>query len=97
MHVDDFIDSHFHRNDEDGVKYARWFFNLKRLPASLQADFDDYIEPYTLFCTYKRKRYRVTGCSTMGDVWLVKDQSRDHGYDKRVDVNDCINFKQGGI
>lgn len=97
MHVDDFIDSHFNRKDEDGVKYARWFFSLKRYSAANACDFEEWIEKYTLFCTYKRKRYRVTGCSRMGDVWLVKDQSRDHGYDKRVDVDDCSNFKQGGV
>jgi len=92
MHVDDFIDSHFHRKDEEGVLYARWFLNLHRLSASLQADFDPWITQYKLFCTYKRKRYRVTGCSRLGDVWLVKDQLRDSGYDHRVDINDCHNF-----
>lgn len=83
MHIDDFIDDY--RQDA----YARWMFMHFRLPASQAADFRPFIEKHRLFCTYEGQRYRVTGASRMGDVWLVKDFNRDSGYDHRVDVAEC--------
>lgn len=45
-----------------------------------------------LFCQYKGKRYRCTGASRMGDVWLAEDFSRDSGYDLRVNVGECSDW-----
>ena len=83
-HVDDFIDS---ISSED--KYARWVLNHFRLPASLKMLFNEFMEPHKLFCTYEGKRYRCTGASRLGDVWLAEDFNRDTGYDLRVDVSKC--------
>lgn len=87
MHVDNFIDGM-----ESEHRYARWFFMLHRFPAVLQAEFHEWIEPYKLFCDYKKNRYRVTGCSRMGDIWLTKNFAQDTGYELRVDVEDCSNW-----
>ena len=84
MHIDDFIDGGFNKN-----KYARWVFNHFRLPAALQMDFAEFMEGHKLFCTWHGARYRVTGASRMGDVWLAVSHSRFQGYDHRVDVADC--------
>lgn len=84
LHVDDFIDTYFTQHC-----YARWFFSLHRLPAVLQADFKQWINQYKLFCSYEGTRYRVTGCSRMGDVWLSADFKREVGYELRVDVSHC--------
>ena len=84
MHVDDFIDGEFTEHC-----YARWMFNHFRLPAVLRADFDQFMERYKLFCTYEGVRYRVTGASRLGDVWLTTDFQQDHGYQKRVDIEKC--------
>lgn len=87
MHVDDFIDEHpFEHN------YARWFFLLHRLPAILKTDFHEWIKDYELYCTYEGERWRVTGASRLGDVWLAKDFERTKGYDKRVDLEECSNW-----
>ena len=83
MHVDDFVE------DFETDKYVSWFFFLHRLPAVLQAKFREELQKYRLFCTYKGKRYRVTGASRFGDIYLAKDFSRDMGYDKRVDLDTC--------
>lgn len=86
-HIDDFID------DPDTDKDASWFFLMHRLPASLQFKFSDRLSKLKLFCTYKDNyRYRVTGCSRMGDVWLTVDFEQSTGYQKRVDVADCRDF-----
>lgn len=82
-HIDDFIDDF--RQDA----YTRWMFLHFRLPADQQAAFRPFIQDRKLFCTYEGKRYRVTGASRLGDVWLTTDFKRDHGYDMRVLVSDC--------
>lgn len=86
MHVDDFIDTH------GGDPYARWMFLHFRLPAVLQIDFRPFIKDHKLFCTYQGKRYRVTGASRLGDVWLAADFKQDTGYDHRVDLEECSNW-----
>lgn len=93
MHVDEFIDGHSEDAREPSVKYARWFFHLHRLSAGLFYDFQQWLNPYQLYCTYKGKQYRVTGASTMGDIWLVEDFSQDSGYKYRVDLEDCSDWK----
>lgn len=85
MHIDDFIDANYGKD-----KYARWWFSLFRLPAVLKADFAEWTSQYKLFCDYQGKRYRVTGCSRMGDVWLHADLQYEGGsYQMRVDVAQC--------
>lgn len=81
-HVDDWVE------DYTQDKYARWFLFLKRLPALEQSDFSEWIDVYKLFATWNGKRYRVTGASRMGDVWLAKDFNRNSGYDHRVSVDE---------
>lgn len=48
--------------------------------------------PYKIFCEYQGKKYRITGASSMGDVWLAESLEREQGYDHRVDIDDCSNF-----
>lgn len=88
VHVDDFI------NDFTKDKYARWFFMLHRLPAFMQADFAYWMDKYKLFCIFKGKKYRCTGASRMGDVWLTPDFDREVGYELRVDVDECSDWTQ---
>lgn len=87
-HVDDFIDYGLEYNTPE-EKYARWFFMLARLSAVLSCHFSEWIGQYRLFCTYKDERYRVTGASRMGDIWLVKNFEQDSGYDHRVGFAGC--------
>lgn len=88
MHIDDFIDNH--KTDPD----VSYFFFMKRLPASLQYKFKHIIDDLELYCDYNEKRYRVTGASRMGDIWLNKDLEKTTGYTERVDIDDCINFSK---
>lgn len=83
LHVDTFID------DYKQDAYARWMLMHFRLPADQKVAFAPFIRDRKLFCTYEGKRFRVTGASTMGDIWLVRDFTRDVGYDLRVLVVDC--------
>jgi hypothetical protein len=87
MHVDDFIDSH-----EAGPAYARWILLHFRMPACMQIDFQSFIKDRLLFCNWKDKRYRVTGASRLGDIFLCSNFQKDSGYDVRVDPNECTNW-----
>lgn len=85
-HVDQFID------DPKSDPYASWVFALFRFPAILKMKFQPFLEAYKLFCSYKGNRYRVTGCSRMGDVWLHSDFEEDTTYEHRVLVDDCSDW-----
>lgn len=87
-HVDDFIDTPTWRPDASR-DYARFVLNLMRLPAHLQCSFRPWIMQHPLFATYEGKRYRVTGASRLGDVWLARDMQRTVGYDLRVQIDKC--------
>ena len=86
-HVDDFIDGNYRKDC-----YARWILNHFRLPAALQIDFAQFMVDRKLFCDYKGERYRCTGASRLGDVWLTLDFNRSTGYDLRVEVTGCNNW-----
>jgi len=85
-HVDSFID------DPRTDVYASWVLNYFRMPAVLQLKFRPVMSEHRLFCTYNGVRYRVTGASRLGDVWLAEDFKRDTGYDHRVSINDCTGW-----
>ena len=87
MHVDEFIDEEFGKH-----RYARWVLNHFRLPAVLKMDFEEYMGPHKLFCVHGGTRYRCTGASRLGDVWLTADFDRHTGYELRVNVDECDNW-----
>jgi len=88
VHIDDWIDSPSKGRTRE-ESYAKWIFWYFRYPAWAQIQFHEFMKDYLLFCTYKGKRYRVTGASRMGDIWLTEDPNRDTGYELRVGVNEC--------
>ena len=91
MHVDDWLDCPSFGND-GAEDYARFVIDWFRLPAWKQTAYKPFMSGFQLFCTYKENRYRCTGASRMGDVWLARDFRRVDGYDLRVDVGDCSDW-----
>lgn len=83
MHVDDFIGAH------DTDPYASFVLNYFRHSAVLHMKLAPFMRGHHLYCTHEGKRYRVTGASRLGDVWLARDFKRDLGYEHRVDVAEC--------
>lgn len=79
-HVDDFLD------DPTPDPYAASWLEAFRRPA-----WDKIKEPDTrkLFATWQGKRWRVTGCSRLGDVWLHEVDYEGCSYEHRVNVDDC--------
>lgn len=85
-HVDDFV------MDTETHAYASWVLMHFRLPAAMQAKWRHEMKDMRLFCTHRGRRYRCTGASRMGDVWLAEDHAREIGYDHRVMVDDCTDW-----
>lgn len=94
----DTVDHFVSYNNDKSLAYAQFFFLLHRLPAMMKFSMSDQIKPFKLFCDYQGTRYRVTGASRLGDVWLQSNFDRDSGYDYRVLLKDCSNWsKSPGI
>jgi len=97
-HIDDWIDYgpvNYHKlteSEQDEINYARWFLFYKRSPATLQMAFAKAMREHKLFCDYEGVRYRCTGASRLGDVWLTSDLNQDYGYERRVEVLKCSNW-----
>lgn len=87
-HVYDWIEQATCSEDEN-ERYAAFFLHHKTLSATFQTAFRPYVKEYKLFCTYGGKRYRVTGASRFGDVWLIADIEKDQGYSIRVNIDNC--------
>jgi hypothetical protein len=87
QHVDEWLDTPSWK--DEGVNYAKFVLDYKRMPAWKISAYGKWMAQFKLFCTYQDARYRCTGASRLGDVWLAKDFKRDTGYDMRVDVSQC--------
>lgn len=102
-HVDDWIDSQLGEELDQGKTAAEnlRYLNIVREVKSWMNEFRKSVtsrdikklRAYALFCIYDGKRYRVTGCSRFGDVWLSRDLERLTGYDLRIDVMGCSGWE----
>lgn len=88
-HVDQFINAPEYTESE---RYAAFMLLHFRLPAILKWKFAPYLADKRLYCTWSGSRWRVTGASRMGDVWLASNHERTDGYDKRVPVAECTDW-----
>jgi len=96
MHVDEFIEDPFIENspEQGEVDYAQWMLFNFTLPASLQLRFSKFLIDNKLFCVYNGIKYRCTGASRLGDVWLTQNFKQDTGYQKRVDIAECTKWSR---
>lgn len=101
-HCDDYID------DVTQPECLRRFLDFNRLPAALKypthsASLDKVIEEHhdrpiwrdpvpTLFARHEGRPVRVTMASRFGDVGITEDLDAEHGYGKRVAVEELTNF-----
>lgn len=91
LHVDEWLDTPSRPSDRM-ENYAKFVLEYKRRPAWQIMAFEPWMKQFKLFCIYEGKRYRVTGASRMGDVWLASEFEREHGYDLRVDIGKCTDW-----
>jgi MoaA/NifB/PqqE/SkfB family radical SAM enzyme len=90
-HIDEWLDTPTF-SDYKGEIYAKFVLDYKRMPAWKINAYAAWMEQFKLFCDYEGTRYRCTGASRMGDVWITDDFDQEHGYTLRVDVEKCSNW-----
>jgi hypothetical protein len=76
---------------------VKTWLNIFLTPAFMQKECTDWLASQVITVEYEGVRYRLVGCSTMGDVWLAADLNKECGYDKRVMVDDLSNWQVKGI
>lgn len=94
-HIDEWLD--IPTFGDDALMYAKFVLDHFRKPAWFKTGTDRWMKKFKLFCTYEGKRYRVTGASRLGDVWLAEDPSREIGYDLRVGVDECSEWSDNAV
>jgi len=82
-HCDDYID------DLTQPECLRKFLDHARSPA--HGSLRDEPRP-KLFATFKGKRVRVVMASRFGDVGITSKLGAEHGYDRRVGVEELTDF-----
>jgi hypothetical protein len=89
MHIDEWLEIPSRNGNEAYAKFVLTYF---RYPAWMNHACYPWMKQFKLFCTYKGERYRVTGASRLGDIWLTNDPNREVGYHLRIFVEDCSNW-----
>jgi hypothetical protein len=92
-HVDDWLDSPSYTADEMEC-YAKFVLEHKRMPTFKQSMYADFMQQFQLYCIHEGKKYRVTGASRIGDIWLNINFNEDFGYTLRVDLAECSDWSK---
>lgn len=87
MHIDDFLDT---PQTDPGMQRVQEWFEKCRAPAIVMER--GWIGARVVRCSYQGERFRCTGASRLGDVWLTRDMKQSVGYQKRVDFSDCSDW-----
>ena len=88
QHIDDWLDTP-NLNCSQMEAYARFVLEFYRLPAWKQNLYQQFMNGNELYCTYNNVRYKVTGASRFGDVYLNSNLDAISGYTLRVAVSNC--------
>lgn len=104
MHVDDWLDRvPMPHEVTEAEAYARFFLDLFRWSETKKLLYACYVGPIKetlfrpVFCVFRGQKYRVTGCSRMGDVWLSVDSDQVYGYDYSVNIEECGEWSLGEV
>ena len=89
MHIYEWLDTE--KTDENEKKVFE-FLDFRTREEYWQMKNKHLAPKFDVFCIYENKKYKITGASRMGDVWLSKDFNRELGYDLRVDIDNCSTF-----
>lgn len=88
--VDEFLDeTPMWWEEKAYLNYVHFMLEHFRKPATIKLAHHPFMKVFGLFVTYKGKRYKVTGASSLGDIFLAKDLTRENGagYNLRVTLN----------
>ena len=77
--------------------YAKASLETMVLPAIERFELSEEDRYPPLFASYKGKRYKVTGASRLGDVWLHEDPTAKDRYTLRVEVEELSYWRKTQI
>lgn len=91
MHIEDFLTKRLTDEDDEILHYVQLALSyFYYVPAITQMCIVRTQMKYMpLFCTVNGVRYKVTGVSSMGDLFLHTDINIEMGYKIRVDFDVC--------
>lgn len=71
------------------LNYVHFIFEHFRQPAVIKVARAEYMKYFGLFVTHEERRYKVTGASRFGVIYLATDLDRENGsgYDLSVPLN----------
>lgn len=87
MHIDEFLDEVKWIADDPELNYVHFMLTYFRMPGIDKLRGSKFMSRFKLFVTFEGERWRVTGASRLGDIWLSKHFMQEHGYDRRVDFD----------
>jgi hypothetical protein len=88
--VNDFLDRiPMWFNEEAYLNYVHFMLSHFRKPAVEKMAHEPFMRKFNLFATFEGTRWKVTGASRFGDIFLAKDLKRENGcgYNRRVMLN----------
>lgn len=92
-HIDDWLDE---PPKNDAEKAAKEWLELFRLPAyrKFERDVKKQLGSKRVSCMWQGKRWVCSGCSAMGDVWLVAREFYGHrAYQHRVNIEELSDWR----
>ena len=89
LHIYDWLDEE--KTDLAELKVQE-YLDFRTRAAVYQMENKEKIYGLFVYCEYKGIKYRITGASRLGDIWLAKNLERESGYDIRVMIEDCSEF-----
>ena len=92
-HIYDWIDDDSTTNDT--IKSVKKWFDRFCCPAwekVFGTPRYNWLNQRILTCEYNGQKYRCTGASRLGDIWLTKNINQSVGYQLRVNVDECSNW-----
>jgi len=84
LNLDEWLDRPSALMGDPVLSYVHFWLHIARLPAWQSALYRQVMAEHKLYVTYAGHRYRVTGASRYGDIWLARDLDRTSGYDLRI-------------
>lgn len=86
-HIYDWLDNPDNRN------HPAWRYLDEFTKCDLEEKAQLWLESTVVLCSYQGTRYRLTGASRLGDVWIHSNFNVHDGYVKRVDITELSDWE----
>jgi len=97
MHIHEWLDT-FNKDKckDKELLIVHEFLDYKSMSEVYCIANENKFKDLKVFCIYKNEKYRLTGCSRVGDVWIHSNLDSDHSYVNRVSIKELSGFSHEG-